>query len=106
MYKGPFKLCIEIFGSIAVNGCQIKLFKKDEIVPEDDMLRKCSKSASSTFLLNVYIQFTLSAGTYSIDDFKTKVKESVFMGKTRLEISSNEKLKAYHTRKLCVYCQQ
>ena len=42
---------------------------------EDDILIKHSKSSESNVPnLNDYIQFTFQAGTYSIDDFNTKIK--------------------------------
>ena len=43
------------------------------------MLIKYSElSASNTFHLNDYIQFTLSADTCSIDDSNTKIKATVY----------------------------
>ena len=43
---------------------------------------KYSKSSpSGTFGLNDYIQFTLSSGTYSIDDFNAKIKAAVLRQK-------------------------
>ena len=59
--------------SCAVSSCQIQLFKKGKIVLRDNILIKYSRSSpSGTFDLGDYIQFTLSAGTYSIDDFNAK----------------------------------
>lgn len=53
---------------ISVNHCQTKLVKIDKIILEDDVLIiNYSKSASNTFCLDDYIQFTFSADTYSID---------------------------------------
>ena len=40
-----------------------------------------SKSASNTFRLNDYIQFTLSVDAYSIDGFNTKIKTAVLQQK-------------------------
>ena len=59
-YEEHFKLYIELYGSVAVNSCQIRIVKKYKIVLEDDILLNHSKSASSTFCLNDYIQFTFS----------------------------------------------
>ena len=50
-YKGHFKQYTEIYGSIAVNRRQIKLFIKDKVVPEDDILINYSKSASHNHIL-------------------------------------------------------
>ena len=48
------------------------------MVLEDNILIKYAKSpASDTFNLTDYIQFALSADTYSINDFNTKFKATV-----------------------------
>ena len=48
-----------------------------------------SKSASNTFRLNDYIQFTLSVGAYSIDDFNTKLEQQSYnKSKTRNHFKS------------------
>ena len=83
-YKEHCKLYTEIHGSIAVNSCQIGLFKKDKILLEDNKLFKYSyskASSSGVFNLDDYIQFTLSSGTYSIDDFNKKIKAAVLQQK-------------------------
>ena len=46
---------------------QSKLVKKYKILLEDDVLINYSKSVSSTFCLDDYIQFTFPAGTYFIN---------------------------------------
>ena len=61
-YKEHYDLHTEIHGSIAVNGCQIGLAQKDII-----LLSNISK----------LIKFSLSVGTYSIDDFNAKIKVAV-----------------------------
>ena len=76
-YRQHYDLYSEIHGSIAIKGCQIGLFKKDKILLEDNKLLKYSYSKASlsdVFKLDDYIQFTLSSGTYSIDDFNEKIK--------------------------------
>ena len=77
-YKEHCDLYTEIHGSIAVNSCQIELTHKDII-----LLSKASIITYRTgkrigvenhkFIIN----FNLSAGTYSIDDFNAKIKEAV-----------------------------
>ena len=62
LYEEHYDLHTEIHGSIAVNGCQIGLAQKDII-----LLSNISK----------LIKFSLSAGTYSIDDFNAKIKVAV-----------------------------
>ena len=79
-YKQHCDLYTKIHSSIAVNSCQIGLFKKDKILLEDNKLFKYSyskASSSGVFNLDDYIQFTLSSGTYSIDDFNEKIKAAV-----------------------------
>ena len=64
-------------GSIAVNSCQIGLFTKDKILLEDNKLFKYSYSkalSSSALKLDDYIEFTLSSGICSIDEFNEKIK--------------------------------
>ena len=51
--------------------------------------------------LDDYIQFIWSAGTYSINEFSSNFKV-----KTKLERPLNQRLKAYHMRKLCIHRQQ
>ena len=83
-YKEHCELYSEIHGSIAVNCCQIGLFKKDKILLEDNKLFKYSHSKASSsgvISLDDYIQFTLSSGTYSIDDFNKKIKAAVLQQK-------------------------
>ena len=78
-YKEHCELYIEIHGSIAVNSCKIELFKKDKRLLVDNKLFKYSHSKASSsgiFKLDDYIKFTLSSGTYSIDEFNEKVKPS------------------------------
>ena len=104
-----YDLYTEIHGSIAVNSCQIGLFKKDKIVLEDNKLFKylySKASSSGVFQLDDYIEFTLSSGTYSIDEFNKKNQGSSFTTKTKLGRTSCQKLKAGRARKLCVYCRQ
>ena len=74
-YKELLKLYAEIHGSVAVNSFQIKLGRKD--------IKQLSNAAlilSSlrTGVKDIHIKFTLSAGTYSIEDFDAKVKVAVF----------------------------
>ena len=64
-YKEHWELYTEIHGSIAVNDCQIGLFKKDKILLKDIILMKYSKS-SGIFGRDDYIQFTLSSATLSM----------------------------------------
>ena len=77
-YKEHCELCTEIRGSIAVNDCQIRVFKKDKLLLDNNILMKYSRSSPlDTFGLDDYIQFTLSLATYSIGDFNAKIKAAV-----------------------------
>ena len=67
------ELYTKIYGSIAINDCQIGIFKKEKILLEDNILMKYSKSSpSGTFGLDDYIQFTLPSATCSMNDFISK----------------------------------
>ena len=49
---------------------------------EGDTLLKYSKSsASGPFNLSDYVQYTFQAGTYSVNDFNTKIKAAVLQKK-------------------------
>ena len=71
-YNEHCDLYTKIHGSIAVNSCQIGLFKKDKILLDDSKLFKysCSKASSSGVF-----------NTYSIDDFNKKIKAAVLQQK-------------------------
>ena len=67
----------EIYGSIAINSCQIKLAHK-YIILLSQVSIVIHKAGKHTGVENdKFIHFNLSAGTYSIDDFNTKTKEFV-----------------------------
>ena len=83
-YKEHCDLYTEIHGSIAVNSCQVGLFKKDKMLLEDNKLFKYSyskASSSGVFKLDDYIEFTLSSGTYSIDELNNKIRAAVLQQK-------------------------
>ena len=67
----------KIHGSIAVNSCQIGLAQKDIILLSTASLI-VYKAGTRTGVTNTeFIKFTLSEGTYSIDDFNAKIKIAV-----------------------------
>ena len=77
VYKEHHDLYTEIQGSIAANGCQVGLAQKDIT-----LLSKASKiiykTGKGTGVENTkFINFNLSAGTYSIDDFNAKIKVAI-----------------------------
>ena len=77
-YKEHYDLYTEINSSIAVNRCQIELAQKDIVLLSmiSIIFYRASKHAGVE-KTNTFINFRLSVGTYSIDDFNTKIKEAV-----------------------------
>ena len=76
-FKENCDLYTEIHGSTAIHSCQVGLAQKDII-----LLSKASlivyKAGKQTGVTNTeFIKFTLSEGTYSIDDFNAKIKISI-----------------------------
>ena len=76
-FKEHCDLYIETHDSLAVNVCQVDLAQKDII-----LLSKASlivyKDGKQTGVTNTkLIKFTLSEGTYSIDDFNAKIKIAI-----------------------------
>ena len=95
-YKEHCGLYTEIHGSIAINNCQIELFKKDKILLEGNKLFKylnLKASSSGIFNLDDYIQFTLSSSTYLIDDFNKKIKAAVLQPKQNWDVPHIKNLK-------------
>ena len=77
LYKEHCELYTEIYGSIAVNSCQIELAQKDIILLSNASIIVYRTGKRTSVENNKFIHFNLSAGTYSIDDFNTKTKEFV-----------------------------
>ena len=76
-FNEHYDLYSKIHGSIAIHSCQVGLAQKDII-----LLSKASlivyKADKQTGVTNTeFIKFTLSEGTYSIDDFNAEIKISV-----------------------------
>ena len=77
-YKKHCDLYTEMHGSTAVNSCQIELPQKDIILLSEVSTMIC-KAGTCTGVENTkFIRFNLSAGTYSIDDFKGKIKLTIW----------------------------
>ena len=86
-FKEQCDLYTEIHGSIAIHSCQVGLAQKDII-----LLSKASlivyKAGKQTGVTNTeFIKFTLSEGTYSIDDFNAKIKISILQQRQGCESS-------------------
>ena len=87
LYKEHYDLYTKIHGSVAIYNCQIELAQKDII-----LLSKASlivyKAGKQTGVTNTeFIKFTLSEGTYSIDDFNAKIKISILQQRQGWESS-------------------
>ena len=75
-YKEHCELYTEIHDSITINSCQIELARKD-IILLSNIVAIFYKAGLHTGIEDKFIKFTLSAVTYSIDDFNAKVKVAV-----------------------------
>ena len=76
-YKEQCDLYTELHGSIAVNSCQIGLAQKDIILLSSISVIFYNAGARTGAGNNRFIKFSLSAGTYSNDDFNAKIKAAV-----------------------------
>ena len=76
-YKEHCKLYTEIHGSIAVNSCQIELAQKDIILLSSVSVIFYKAGARTGVENNRFIKFSLEAGTYSIDNFNSKIRAAV-----------------------------
>ena len=76
-YKEHCELYTEIHGSIAVNSCQIELAQKYTILLSSVSVIFYKVGARIGAENNRFIKFSLSAGTYSIDDFNAQIKVAV-----------------------------
>ena len=76
-YKEHCDLYTEIHGSIAVNNCQIELAQKDIILLSSISVMFYKAGARTSAGNNRFIKFSISEGTYSIDDFNAKIKVAV-----------------------------
>ena len=76
-YKEYCELYVEIHNSIAVNGCQIEFAQKYSILLPNVSVIFYMASSRIGVENNRFIKFGISAVTYSIDNFNTKIKEAV-----------------------------
>ena len=73
-YEEYCELYTEIHSSIAVNRCQIELARKDIILLSSVSMIFYGAGSRTNVENNSLIKFSLSEGTYSIDDFNAKTK--------------------------------
>ena len=76
-FKEHCDLYTEIHGSIAVNSCQIELAQKDIILLSNVSIIVYKAGKRTGAESNKFINFNLSAGTYSFDDFSAKTKVAI-----------------------------
>ena len=76
-YKEHCELYTKIHGSIAVNSCQIEFARKDIILLSSVSVIFYGAGSHTGVENNSFIKFSLSVGTYSIDDFNAKIKTAV-----------------------------
>ena len=67
----------KIHGSIAVNSCQIELAQKDIILLSNPPI--ITYKAGTPNGVENLVRSSTPAGTFSIDDFNTKIKEFVLL---------------------------
>ena len=87
LYKEHCVLCTKIHGSIAVNSCQIELAQKDIILLSNISVIFYGACRRTGVENKNFIKIRISAGTYSIDDFDSKMKVAALQ--ERQEITSN-----------------
>ena len=75
--KKHYGLYTEIHGSIAVNSCQVRLAQKDIILLSKAPLIAYKAGKPTGVDNRNLIYSSIPAGTYSIDDFNTKIKKFV-----------------------------
>ena len=76
-YKVHYDLYTGIHGSTAVNSCQIRLAQKDIILLSKTPIITYKADKLTGVENRNLIYSSIPAGTYSIDDFNTKIKEFV-----------------------------
>ena len=76
-YKEHSEPYTEIHGSIAVNSCRIRLAQEDIILLSSISAIFYKTGARTGAEINRFIEFSISASTYSIDDFNAKVNAAI-----------------------------
>ena len=92
-YKEHYGLYTKIHGSIAVNSCQIELAQKDIILLSKAPIITYKDGKLTGVENRNLIYSNIPAGTYSIDDFDTKIKEFVLQSRQDWESPQIKDLK-------------
>ena len=77
VYNEHNDLYSKIHGSIAIHSCHVGIAQKDTILLSKASLIVYMAGKQTGVANTEFIKFTLSEGTYSIDDFNAKIKISV-----------------------------
>ena len=73
-YKQHCDLYAKTHDSIAIHSCQVGIANKDIILLSKASLINYKPGKQTSVTNTEFIKFTLSKGTYSIDDFNAKIK--------------------------------
>ena len=92
-YKEHCDLYTEIHGSITVNSCQIELAQKDIILLSNASTKIYKVGKSKGVENDKCIHFSLSTGTYSIDNFNAKIKAAILQQRQDWEPTQVKDLK-------------
>ena len=84
-YKDHCDVYTEIHGSIAINGCQIRLSQKYIILLSEVPIILYKAGKRTGVEKTEFIHFNLSAGTYFIDDFNAKNKVAILQQRQNWE---------------------
>ena len=79
--KEHYDLHTKFQGSIAIHSCQVGLAQKDIILLSKASLIAYKTGKQAGVRNTEFIKFTLSEGTYSVDDFNAKVNISILQQK-------------------------
>ena len=93
LYKEHCELYTEIHGSIAVNSCQIELSQKDIVLLSEVSIIVYKTSKHTDVKNNKFIRFHISEGTYSIDNFNTKIRVDLTKSHKKDKTNNHLKLK-------------
>ena len=85
LYKEHCELYAEIYGSIAVNSCQIELAQKYIILLTNVSIIVYKAGKGTGVENNIFSHINLSGGTYSVGDFNAKIKESILQKRQHWE---------------------
>ena len=86
-----------------LSGCQVGLAQKDIILLSKASLKVYKAGKCSGVTNTDYISFTLSEGTYSIDDFNAKIKIPILQQRQYWEPPQIKDLKLVIIKRIFIY---